>query len=142
MVRATLLLLLLPVVASWAACTDAPTTPSVNVPFSQTDLRVGTGAEAANSSVLNVNYIGWLYDPSRPDNKGGVFDTSLGRTPLTFTVGAGQVISGWERGVIGMKVGGVRRLVIPPSLAYGDTRSGPIPPNATLLFEIELLSIQ
>jgi FKBP-type peptidyl-prolyl cis-trans isomerase FkpA len=123
------------------ACTDAPTTPSVNVPFSQTDLRVGSGAEAVATHLLSVNYTGWLYDPARPNQKGGVFDTSLGATPFSFTLGAGQVIDGWDQGVPGMKVGGVRRLVIPPSLAYGSTRSGIIPPNATLIFEIELVSV-
>jgi FKBP-type peptidyl-prolyl cis-trans isomerase len=69
------------------------------------------------------------------------FDSSVGQTPFTFTLGAGQVIAGWEQGVQGMKVGGVRRLVVPPSLAYGQSRYGPIPPNATLVFEIELLEV-
>src|SRR5262245_46649476 len=123
-------------------CTDAPASPTANVPFSQTDLRVGTGADAATGGLLSVNYTGWLYDPSKTDHKGLMFDTSIGRTPFSFTLGAGQVIQGWDQGVAGMKVGGIRQLVIPPSLAYGSTRSGPIPPNATLLFEIELLGVQ
>ncbi len=103
-------------------------------------MRAGIGTEAAVGGLLTVNYTGWLYDLSKTDQKGLVFDTSLGKTPFTFTLGAGQVIRGWEVGVPGMRVGGVRRLVIPPSMAYGDQRAGSIPPNTTLVFEIELLS--
>lgn len=132
----------LSVLVSLAAvgCTDAPVSPTVSVPFSQTDVRVGTGTEAVTGGLLTVNYTGWVYDASKAENKGLVFDTSLGKTAFTFTLGAGQVIKGWDQGVVGMKVGGVRRLVIPPSLAYGDQRSGPIPPNSTLVFDIELVS--
>jgi FKBP-type peptidyl-prolyl cis-trans isomerase len=89
---------------------------------------------------ITVNYTGWLYDPTRPDNKGQQFDTSAGRQPFSFVPGAGQVIRGWDQGVVGMKVGGLRRLTIPPDLAYGSTGAGGvIPPNATLVFDIELL---
>jgi FKBP-type peptidyl-prolyl cis-trans isomerase FkpA len=123
------------------ACTDAPATPSANVPFSQTDLVVGTGADAISGTSMTVNYTGWLYDTSKADHKGLVFDTSIGKTPFSFTLGAGQVIRGWDQGVVGMKVGGTRELVIPPSLAYGSTRSGAIPPNSTLIFDITLVSI-
>ena len=123
------------------ACTDAPASPTTSVPFSQTDVRIGTGADAANGGLLTVNYTGWVYDPTKSDQKGLLFDTSLGKTAFTFTLGAGQVIKGWDQGVVGMKVGGIRRLVIPPSLAYGTQRSGPIPPNSTLIFDIELVSI-
>jgi len=126
---------------SATACTDAPATPSPNVPYSQTDLVVGTGADAISGTSITVNYTGWLYDTSKADHKGLQFDTSVGRTPFSFTLGAGQVIRGWDQGVVGMKVGGTRELVIPPSLAYGSTRSGSIPPNATLLFDITLVSI-
>jgi FKBP-type peptidyl-prolyl cis-trans isomerase FkpA len=124
-----------------AACDDSPTSPSATPSFAQTDLRLGTGAEAAMGRVVTVNYTGWLYDASRPDQKGGQFDSSTGREPFTFTIGIGQVIEGWDRGVPGMRVGGLRRLVIPPSLGYGNFRNGPIPPNAALLFEIELLAV-
>jgi FKBP-type peptidyl-prolyl cis-trans isomerase len=124
------------------SCTDAPTAPTVSVPFSQTDLTVGTGADAVGGGLLTVDYTGWLYNPSTTDHKGVMFDTSIGKTPFTFTLGAGQVIAGWDQGILGMKVGGVRRLVIPPSLAYGATRSGAIPANATLLFDITLISTQ
>jgi FKBP-type peptidyl-prolyl cis-trans isomerase FkpA len=135
-----LVLGVLPVVA--AGCAGSPTSPSNYAPFSQADLRLGTGATAATGGSLTVNYTGWLYDATRPDQKGLQFDSSLGRTSFTFTLGSSQVIDGWDQGVPGMKVGGLRRLVIPPSLAYGGTRNGPLPPNATLVFEIELLDAQ
>ena len=128
--------------AAAAACAGSATSPSSSALFSQTDVRVGTGADAVNGGLLTVNYTGWLYDGSRPDQKGLQFDSSVGGAPFSFTLGAGQVISGWDQGLLGMKEGGLRKLVIPPSLAYGGTRSGPIPPNATLLFEIELVSTQ
>ena len=124
------------------ACSETPTSPSGSVAFSQTDLREGTGATAANGNLLLVHYTGWLYNPSQPEGKGGQFDSSAGRDPLDLLLGAGEVIQGWERGLPGMKVGGLRRLVIPPSLAYGSTRSGPIPPEATLVFDIELVEIR
>ena len=122
-------------------CGSSPTSPSVA--FNQTDLLVGTGAQAASGNVVTVNYKGWLYDASRPDQKGALFDSSYepNRTPLSFLLGTGSVINGWDQGLIGMQEGGVRRLVIPPSLGYGASRNGPIPPNATLIFEIELLTV-
>ena len=122
------------------ACGSSPTSPST-APFSQTDLRVGSGAEAAAGKVVSVHYTGWLYDGSKPDGKGIQFETSVGGTPFLFTLGFGQVITGWDQGLPGMKVGGLRRLVIPPSLAYGSVRNGPIPPNATLIFEVELIDV-
>lgn len=132
-----------------AACggdgNDAPPAgPSVDVPYSQTDLRVGTGAEAVVGRRLIVNYSGWFYAAGAPDNKGQQFDSSLlpGRTPFPFTLGAGNVIRGWDQGVVGMRVGGQRRLVIPPALGYGSQGNPPtIPPNATLVFDIELLDV-
>jgi len=121
-------------------CTDAPAAPTATAPYSQVDLVAGTGAVAATGNSLTVNYTGWLYDATKPDFKGLQFDSSIGRTPFVFVVGVGQAIAGWDRGVVGMAVGGTRRLIIPPSLAYGDTRRGLIPPNATLVFDITLLS--
>jgi FKBP-type peptidyl-prolyl cis-trans isomerase len=134
---------------SAAACgsSSTPTSPTTtdqtwvaNVPFSATDLTAGTGAEAVNGSRVVVDYYGWLYSTATSDNKGSLFDTSLqtGRTPFQYVVGTGQVIAGWEQGIPGMKVGGIRRLIIPPALAYGTTGSGSIPPNATLVFEVRL----
>ena len=124
-------------------CTQSPISPANNAAFSQRDLRIGTGAEATAGKLLTVNYTGWLFNASQPDQKGGKFDSSLdeGRTPFSFTLGAGEVISGWDQGLVGMKVGGIRRLVVPPALAYGGGRNGPVPPNATLVFEIELIEI-
>ena len=127
-----------------AACggNSSPSAPSANVPFAQTDLRVGTGADAVAGRTITVNYTGWLYDASRADQKGTQFDTTTGRGSYTFLLGAGRVIAGWDQGVPGMKVGGVRRLVIPPSLGYGSSANGPIPGNSTLVFEVELLGVQ
>ncbi len=117
-----------------------PTAPSpAGIPFSATDLRVGTGAEAVNGRVLTVNYTGWLYDANAPENKGQQFDTGQN---FQFTLGAGQVIAGWDQGFAGMRVGGLRRLVIPPELAYGSAGAGGvIPPNATLVFDVELVNV-
>jgi FKBP-type peptidyl-prolyl cis-trans isomerase FkpA len=122
---------------------DAPAAPTVNVPFSQADLTVGTGAEAVSGRLVTVNYTGWLYDPNAAENKGTRFDTSIGREPFEFPLGQGRVIRGWDQGVAGMRVGGRRRLVIPPALAYGAEGMAPvIPPNATLIFEVELLNVR
>jgi FKBP-type peptidyl-prolyl cis-trans isomerase FkpA len=131
------------------ACGGSPNNPSpatdpsqnLNVPFSQTDLLVGTGRVAANGNNITVNYTGWLYNPSATDNKGSQFDTSALRGPLPFKLGQGAVIRGWDQGIVGMAVGGRRRLVIPPSLGYGSTGNGPIPPNATLVFDVELVTV-
>lgn len=122
-------------------CNDSQTAPTNNAPYSQTDVRIGTGADAVSGGLLTVHYTGWLYDESKPEQKGAQFDSSAGGTGFIFTVGVGQVIFGWDQGVPGMKVGGVRRLVIPPSLGYGGVRNSSIPPNATMLFEIELLAV-
>jgi len=124
-----------------AACAEGPTGPSSGAPYSQLDLRLGTGADAVTGKSVVVNYTGWLYDPSKPDGKGLQFDSSDGSTPLTFTLGSGQVIEGFDRGVTGMKVGGARRVVMPPSLGYGAARNNSIPPYATLVFEMELVEI-
>ncbi len=125
-----------------AGCTDAPATPSPNAPFSQTDLVLGNGATATSGGTLTVNYTGWFYDASKPDFKGLQFDSSIGVAPFTFALGSGQVIKGWDQGVPGMREGGQRRLVVPPLLAYGNTRSGVVPPNTTLVFDISLISVQ
>jgi FKBP-type peptidyl-prolyl cis-trans isomerase FkpA len=125
-----------------AACGPTPTTPSVGAPYSQTDLRVGTGTEAVAGKVLAVNYTGWLHDSTKTDQKGLQFDSSVGGTPLTFTLGAGQVIQGFDVGMAGMKVGGARRLVIPSSLGYGGVRNGSIPAFSTMVFDVELVDVQ
>jgi FKBP-type peptidyl-prolyl cis-trans isomerase FkpA len=113
--------------------------PSSNVSFTQTDLVVGTGAVANAGNPVTVAYTGWLFDSSQPNNKGRQFDSA---PSFPFTIGAGQVIKGWDQGVPGMRVGGQRRLTIPPELAYGSAGAGGvIPPNATLVFDITLIRI-
>lgn len=99
------------------------------------DLVVGTGSEAINGRRLQVHYTGWLPN-------GTQFETSVGRSPIPFTLGARDVIAGWDQGIVGMKVGGKRRLVIGSFLAYGAGGSGPIGPNTTLVFDVELVSVQ
>jgi FKBP-type peptidyl-prolyl cis-trans isomerase len=122
---------------------DTPTTPSQPQPraeFTQTDLRVGTGTAASNGRALTVAYTGWLFDPARPEQKGTQFDSGAS---FQFTLGAGRVIGGWDQGVLGMRVGGLRRLTIPPELGYGSAGSPPrIPSNASLVFDVELLNVQ
>jgi len=108
---------------------------SPEAPLVKKDLTVGEGAEAEYGKLLTVNYTGWLED-------GTEFDSSIGREPFQFTLGQGQVIQGWDQGIVGMKVGGKRELIIPPDLAYGETGRGDIPPNATLTFEVDLLAVE
>lgn len=134
--------LVLVLAAAMSACSDAPTAPTSYAPYSVTDLREGDGVAAGVGSVLTVHYTGWLYDGTRPDGKGLQFDTSRGRAPYVFVLGVGDVIAGWDRALPGMKVGGLRRFVLPPSLAYGPYRNNIIPPNATLVFEVELLGVE
>ena len=101
------------------------------------DIKIGDGQEVEKFNIVTVNYTGLLEDGTK-------FESSLntGRTPFRFTVGAGQVIKGWDEGLIGMKVGGKRKLTIPPELGYGSRDNGPIPANSTLIFEIDLLGIE
>ena len=108
------------------------------------DGRVGTGAEALGGRTVTVHYTGWLYDDSRPDRKGAKFDSSRDRNePFSLELGGGQVITGWDEGVAGMKVGGQRTLTIPRAIGYGARGAGGlIPPNATLLFDVELLEVK
>ena len=109
-----------------------------------TDGKVGSGAEAKKGASVSVHYTGWLYDASKPDRHGKKFDSSRDRSdPFQFKLGAGQVIQGWDQGVAGMKVGGQRTLVIPSQLGYGQRGAGGIiPPNATLVFDVELLDVR
>jgi FKBP-type peptidyl-prolyl cis-trans isomerase len=106
--------------------------------------KAGSGAEATAGKTVTVHYTGWLYDRSAADHKGAKFDSSRDRRePFAFRLGAGQVIRGWDEGVAGMKVGGTRTLVIPSDMAYGQRGfPGAIPPNATLVFDVELLDVK
>jgi FKBP-type peptidyl-prolyl cis-trans isomerase FkpA len=122
--------------------------PAVAEPVANTlqigELKPGAGAAIADGQKAVVQYTGWLYETSAPDRKGKEFDSSRNSgQPFSFVVGAGQVIKGWDQGVLGMKVGGRRRLVIPADLAYGDVgAAGVIPPGATLVFDVDLVAIE
>lgn len=107
------------------------------------DVTLGTGAEAVAGKPVEVHYTGWLYDDAAADKRGRKFDSSKDRgDPFRFMLGGGMVIEGWDKGVVGMKVGGTRVLTIPPELGYGEYGAGSvIPPGATLVFEVELLSV-
>ncbi len=107
------------------------------------DTTVGSGAEAVAGQRVNVHYTGWLYDATAPNNRGKKFDSSKDRgQPFSFGLGGGEVIRGWDEGVQGMKVGGTRVLTIPPEMGYGARGAGGvIPPNATLVFEVDLLGV-
>ena len=113
------------------------------MPLQKNDLAPGAGVEIKSGQTALVHYTGWLYDAAAPENKGKQFDSSAGGEPFEFQLGAGHVIPGWDQGVVGMKVGGKRRLVIPPDMAYGERGAGQglIPPNATLVFDVELVEI-
>lgn len=108
------------------------------------DQKVGQGESATVGNTVNVHYTGWLYDENAPDKKGKKFDSSHDRGQyFSFLLGSGRVIKGWDQGVMGMKVGGQRTLIIPPSMAYGVYGAGNvIPPNATLVFDVELVSFK
>lgn len=108
------------------------------------EVKQGVGAEATTGKPVLVHYTGWLYDPTQPEGKGKKFDSSRDRgVPFGFFLGAGKVIKGWDDGVVGMKVGGQRRLVIPPQMAYGERGAGGvIPANATLVFDVELVEVK
>ena len=112
--------------------------------FQKIDSTVGSGEEAEIGKTVNVHYTGWLYDENAPDTKGKKFDSSFDRNEhFSFMLGAGRVIKGWDQGVTGMKVGGKRTLIIPPSMAYGSRGAGNIiPPNATLIFDVELVGLK
>lgn len=145
MTRSLRLLLASVCFAAAAGCGDNGTSPTStdSAPYSQTDIRVGTGAEAVLGRTITAHYSLWLYSASANENKGRLVQTSAGGTPPTFTLSVGRLIDGWIRGVPGMRVGGIRRLVIPPELAYGAAGSPPdIPGNATLVFDIDLVAVQ
>jgi FKBP-type peptidyl-prolyl cis-trans isomerase FkpA len=121
-----------------------PAPPSGITTLTMKDLRVGNGTEVKKGATAVVHYTGWLYDPNTADHKGQRFDSSRDRgQPFRFRVGSGKVIQGWDEGVVGMKVNGERELLVPPDLGYGSRGAGGvIPPEATLLFEIELLGVE
>jgi|SRR4051812_24520989 FKBP-type peptidyl-prolyl cis-trans isomerase len=139
--RSVAFMLLVVAAAALSACDFGKTSPTAPdqtaVAYSQTDLTVGTGTEASAGKTVVVQYGLWLYSDTTADHKG----TSLEQNQFQFVVGSNQVIKGFDQGVAGMKVGGTRRLIVPPSLAYGSTGSNTIPPNAALVFDVMLVSV-
>lgn len=144
-----LALLLTAGIFSTAACSEQAAPPAPTMEMSnmseliKNDVTPGEGAEAVAGHTVTVHYTGWLYDEAAADHKGGKFDSSRDRgIPFEFPLGAGHVIKGWDMGVQGMKIGGSRTLTIPPQLGYGARGAGGvIPPNATLVFDVELLGV-
>lgn len=135
-----------PVHSQPSASPPAPTSSKLEAKgteLQKLDIKVGSGAEALKGKAVVVHYTGWLYDPST-SQKGAKFDSSRDRNvPFGFLLGEGRVIRGWEEGVQGMKVGGQRTLIIPPDLGYGERGAGGvIPPNATLIFDVELIEVK
>lgn len=133
--------------AAPAAGAVAQPVKSINTPVTaliKTDEKVGEGKLAVGGQKVTVHYTGWLFDPKAPMNKGTKFDSSVDRgEPFKFLLGAGEVIRGWDEGVAGMKVGGKRTLIIPSYMGYGTRGAGgAIPPNATLMFAVELLDVK
>ncbi len=153
--------LLAATVLTTLACTDTeqavPTQPTTTTTTTITttekssmaqliknDIKQGTGTEATSGKNVSVHYTGWLYDEAAPEHKGKKFDSSRDRNePFEFSLGAGMVIRGWDEGVVGMKIGGQRTLIIPADMGYGKRGAGGvIPPNATLVFDVELLGVK
>ena len=141
--RKAFLAVLIPILTAAACGGEVNMAPSNITELIKTDAVVGTGNEALTGRRVTVHYTGWLYDPAAADNKGKKFDSSRDRgQPFGFPLGAGHVIKGWDVGVQGMKVGGQRTLIIPANMGYGARGAGGvIPPNATLVFEVELLEV-
>ena len=139
---------LLPValaVAWLGGCTEPGPAPGGRVAqLQRVDMQAGSGAVATSGNEVTVHYTGWLYDEDAPDRRGKKFDSSVDRgEPFTFLLGAGRVIRGWDEGVAGMRVGGKRVLLIPPEYGYGRKGAGGvIPPNGSLVFEVELLDVR
>lgn len=126
-----------------AAAPAAPAaTKAVAPQVQKIDTLAGKGATAVAGKTVTVHYTGWLYAPKSHKGRGQRFDSSAGGEPFTFPLGGGAVIPGWDQGVAGMKVGGKRTLIIPSALGYGARGAGPIPPNANLIFDVELLEVK
>jgi FKBP-type peptidyl-prolyl cis-trans isomerase FkpA len=128
-----------------ASASSSASAPAANpATLSKKDVKTGSGKEAVAGKEVVVNYTGWLYNAAAAEQHGAKFDSSVGRGPFSFPLGAGMVIKGWDQGVIGMKVGGKRTLIIPADMAYGKRGAGGglIPPDAPLIFDVELLDVK
>ena len=125
-----------------AGCKRNQAPAAAPVALQKIDTVPGTGKEAVAGATVVVNYTGWLYAPNAQQQHGAQFDSSIGREPFNFQLGSGMVIPGWDQGVQGMKVGGKRTLIVPAALGYGERGAGPIPPNANLIFDVELLDVK
>ena len=142
------LALILSAGSAWAAPAAASANPAATpgapakMQLQKIDTVVGKGKQASTGNTVTVKYTGWLYSPQSPKGRGPQFDTSVGGAPFTFPLGMGAVIKGWDEGVAGMKVGGKRTLIIPAELGYGSRGVGPIPPNANLMFDVELVDVK
>jgi FKBP-type peptidyl-prolyl cis-trans isomerase FkpA len=135
----TFTLAIAPAIAQQPATTGVSKAPRA---LQKTDTVVGKGKAAAAGNTVTVHYSGWLYAPTAPKQRGAAFDTSVGGEPFTFKLGAGSVIKGWDQGLVGMKVGGKRTLILPAEFGYGARGAGPIPPNANLIFDVHLLGVK
>lgn len=124
------------------AATPAPASTPATLALKKTDIVTGSGKTATAGATVAVHYTAWLYAPKATRQHGARFDSSEGGAPFTFKLGAGQVIKGWDQGLVGMKVGGRRTLVVPAALGYGAQGAGPIPPNANLIFDITLVDVK
>ena len=146
--RRTILLTVFATAVTMAVACGSSTSPTGNsgsgvTSLQSTDVKVGTGAEATNGKIVTVHYTLWLYSASASDHRGTKIQSSRDSgQPFSFTLGIGSVITGWDQGVPGMRVGGQRTLIIPPSLGYGNSANGSIPANSTLVFDIELLDVR
>jgi len=136
-------------VALSVACGSSSTAPTSSpdsgiTSLQTTDVTVGTGTQATSGRVVTVHYTLWLYSASASDHRGSRIQSSHDGAgqPFSFTLGVGQVIAGWDQGVPGMRVGGTRTLIVPPGLGYGSTGTTGIPPNSTLVFDVELLDVR
>lgn len=136
-------------VAALAGCERRKATPppapmtadTSAIQLQRIDTVIGAGKEAKVGDRVTVHYTGWMYMPDAPQRRGAEFDSSLKRLPFTFRIGGATVIKGWDEGVAGMRVGGKRTLVVPSALAYGKEGVGPIPPDANLVFDIQLVEV-
>lgn len=147
--RSRLLAALLSLLAVSALPAQAQTSASteessiINNGLQKLDVKTGSGKELQSGNIAVVHYTGWIYDSFAPRERGTQFDSSVGRGVFSFPVGAGKVIKGWDQGVVGMKVGGKRTLIVPSEMAYGARGAGAmIPPHSTLIFDIELLDVR